>query len=161
MSAPDSREMRPLPPHYVLCFGCGGEHPTGLHLAVVGGGRRVEGSFEVTEHHQGAPGLAHGGVLAAAVDEAMGFLLWLLAVPAVTAHLEVDYRRPVPVGTRLHLEGEVERVEGRKIRTRMTARMDGEIAVEARALFIAVGVEHFRAHAERAGVLEPERPYNP
>ena len=32
-----------------------------------------------------------------ALDEALGALNWLLLVPAVTARLEVDFRRPVPV----------------------------------------------------------------
>lgn len=155
-----AESLRPLPSHYARCFGCGRDHPTGLHLAVAGGGRRVRGSFLVTEHHQGAPGLAHGGVISAAVDEAMGFLLWLLATPAVTAHLEVDFRRPVPVGTRLELEGEVERVEGRKIFGRMTGRVEGQVVVEARALFVMVGAEHFRRYAERTGETV-ERPYNP
>lgn len=125
---------------------------------MAGGEKSVRGSFLVTEHHQGAPGLAHGGVIAAAVDEAMGFLLWLLATPAVTAHMEVDYRRPVPVGSRLDLEGEVERVEGRKIFARMTGRIDGEVAVEARALFVKVGVDHFQPYQ---GAERVERPYNP
>jgi len=50
--------LRPLPSHYNHCFGCGREHPTGLHLLMEGGGREVRGSFTVTEHHQGAPMLA-------------------------------------------------------------------------------------------------------
>lgn len=158
MATEPSEPLRPLPSHYEHCFGCGRAHPTGLHLRMSGGGLRVEGSFLVTEHHQGAPGLAHGGVVAAAVDEAMGYLLWLLATPAVTVHLEVDYRRPVPVGTRLRLEGEVERVEERKIFARMTGTVDGEVAVESRALFLKVGMEHFRPYI---GGETVERPYNP
>lgn len=152
--------LRPLPSHYERCFGCGQRHPTGLRLTMSGRGRRVEGSFLVTEHHQGAPGLAHGGVVAAAVDEAMGFLLWLVGRPAVTAHLEVDFRRPVPVGSRLDLAGEVERVDGRKIYAAMTGRIDGEVAVESKAVFVKVGAEHFRPHMERVGeTVEPA--YNP
>jgi Thioesterase superfamily len=91
--------FRPLPSHYDRCFGCGRDHPTGLHLEMWGldDELRVRGSFTVTEHHQGAPGLAHGGVISAAVDEGMGYLLWLVGSPAVTARLEVDFRRPVPV----------------------------------------------------------------
>jgi acyl-coenzyme A thioesterase PaaI-like protein len=73
---------------------------------------QVRGSFTVTEHHQGAPGLAHGGVTSAAVDEGMGYLLWLVGSPAVTARLEVDFRRPVPVGSGLDLQ---DRREGRRI----------------------------------------------
>jgi hypothetical protein len=92
--------FRPLPSHYDRCFGCGRDHPTGLHLKMWGldDELRVPGSFTVTEHHQGALGLAHGGVISATVDEGMGYLLWLVGSPAVTARLEVDFRRPVPVG---------------------------------------------------------------
>ncbi len=153
-----SREFRPLPSHYDHCFGCGREHPTGLHLRMEGGGREVRGSFVVGEHHQGAPMLAHGGVIAAAVDEGMGYLLWLLRHPAVTGHLEIDFLRPVPVGTTLVLHGRLEKIEGRKIFTRMTAAIDGEPAVEARAIYIKVGLDHFQPHL--AG--EPfDTPYNP
>ncbi|HEX9822817.1 MAG TPA: PaaI family thioesterase [Actinomycetota bacterium] len=153
-----AEELRPLPSHYDHCFGCGREHPTGLHMRMEGGGREVRGRFTVTEHHQGAPMLAHGGVIAAAMDEGMGYLLWLLQHPAVTGHLEVDYRRPVPVGTELELHGVLEKVEGRKIYTRMTGTIDGKLAVEARAVYIKVGLEHFQPY------LRDERfdnPYNP
>jgi acyl-coenzyme A thioesterase PaaI-like protein len=155
--------LHPLPSHYSRCFGCGRDHPTGLKMKMAGAENRVKGSFLVTEHHQGAPGLAHGGVLSAAVDEAMGYLLWLLAAPAVTAHLEVNFRRPVPVGSYLQLEGELERVEGRKIFAQMTGSLDGQIAVEASAIFIKVGVEHFTPHIEKAGLKidQFENPYNP
>lgn len=153
--------MRPLASHYQHCFGCGSEHPTGLHIEMYGGGERVEGSFVVGEHHQGAPGLAHGGVIAAAMDEGMGYLLHLVASPAVTAHLEVDYRRPVPVGSMLHMVGVLEKVEGRKIFGRMTGTVDGEVVVEATALFIKVGIEHFVPHAERFGAAMARNPYNP
>jgi acyl-coenzyme A thioesterase PaaI-like protein len=122
---------------------------------------RVHGSFTVTEHHQGAPGLAHGGVVAAAVDEGMGYLLWLVQSPAVTAHLEIDYRRPVPVGSRLELEGHVERVEGRKIFASMQGHVNGDLAVEAKALYLKVEVEHFIPHAQRMGERMADRPYNP
>jgi acyl-coenzyme A thioesterase PaaI-like protein len=122
---------------------------------------RVRGTFTVNEHHQGAPGLAHGGVISAAMDEGMGYLLWLVQKPAVTAHLEVDYRRPLPVGSRLELEGRVDRMEGRKIFASMEGRMDGEVVVEAKALFLKVGVKHFIQHAERMGERIAERPYNP
>lgn len=154
-------EFRPLPSHYDRCFGCGPAHPTGLHMEMSGAGLRVKGSFLVTEHHQGAPGLAHGGVVAAAMDEGMGFLLWQLQTMAVTAHLEIDFRRPVPMGARLEMEGEVERLDGRKIFARMTGKVGEELCVEAKALFLMVGVEHFQPHAQKVGVTRMERTYNP
>jgi acyl-coenzyme A thioesterase PaaI-like protein len=124
-------------------------------------GLRVRGWFKVTEHHQGAPGLAHGGVISAAVDEGMGYLLWLVGSPAVTANLQVDFRRPVPVGSRLELDGRVDQVRGRKIWASMEGRVDGEVAVEARALYLKVDLEHFLPHARRMGERLAERPYNP
>lgn len=155
--------FRLLPSHYDRCFGCGRDHPTGLHLEMWGLDEklRVRGSFTVTEHHQGAPGLAHGGVVSAAVDEGMGYLLWLVGGPAVTARLEVDFRRPVPVDSRLELEARIDRQEERKIWASLEGRVDGEVMVEARALYVMVGLEHFTPHAERMGERPAERPYNP
>ena len=61
-----------VPSHYGHCFGCGELHPTGLHLvAHVGEGATITAEFTVTENHQGAPGLAHGGLLSLAFDEAL------------------------------------------------------------------------------------------
>ena len=140
-----------VPSHYTRCFGCGEDSPQGLHVRVVAGaGMDVHGVFEVTEHHQGAPGLAHGGLLSAAFDETLGALNWLLATPAVTARLEVDFKRPVPVGSTLHIDAEIIAVKGRKIYSRATGHLngaDGEIAVMASALFLAVGIEHYQKHS--------------
>jgi len=139
-----------IPSHYRWCFGCGTEHPTGLHMRITAGeGLTVVGDFLVTEHHQGAPGLAHGGLLTAAVDEILGSLNWLLAGPAVTGRLECDFRRPVPVGTRLHIDAEIVGVKGRKVFTRAIGRLDGRdglVAISAAALFVQVPLEHFVAH---------------
>lgn len=139
-----------LPPQFPTCFGCGTDHPTGLRLEVsVGAGLTVWASFDVGELHQGAPGLAHGGLLAAAFDDVLGSLLQVLGTPAVTARLETDYRLPVPVGSRLHLAAECTGVDGRKIWARGEARLggpDGPLALTAAALFVAVPLEHFGEH---------------
>lgn len=133
--------------HYGQCFGCGLDHPTGLHLSVIAGdGLTADAEFTVTVHHQGAPGLAHGGVLTAAFDETLGSLNWLLRSPAVTGRLETDFVRPVPVGATLYIHAEVVAVAGRKVYTRAEGRLgsaDGPVAVTASALFVSVGLEHF------------------
>jgi acyl-coenzyme A thioesterase PaaI-like protein len=149
-----------LDPHYARCFGCGERHPTGLHLRVtVGDGVTVTGEFVVTEDHQGAPGLAHGGLLTAAFDEALGSLMWLLRTPTVTARLETDFLRPVPVGSTLHIVAVASAVKGRKVFAEAVGRLggpDGEIAVRARALFVQVELAHFTAHG-RAEDIEAVR----
>ncbi len=140
-----------IPSHYRWCFGCGAEASTGLHMRVTAGeGLTVVGDFLVSEHHQGAPGLAHGGVLTAAIDEVLGSLNWLLAGPAVTGRLECDFRRPVPIGARLHIDAEVVGVQGRKVFTRAIGRLDGpdgRPAISAAAMFIQVPLEHFLKYA--------------
>ncbi|MFF8035036.1 MULTISPECIES: PaaI family thioesterase [unclassified Streptomyces] len=151
--------------HYGQCFGCGGEQPHGLHLeARAGAGVSITAEFTVQSAHQGAPGLAHGGVLATALDETLGSLNWLLRTIAVTGRLETDFVRPVPVGTVLHLEAEVTAVAGRKIYCTAAGRIggpEGPVAVRADALFIEVAVDHFVDHGReeeiRAALSDPDQ----
>ena len=78
-----------IPSHFGHCFGCGELHESGLHLvAIAGSGLDLTGKFTVTDKHQGAPGLAHGGLLSLAFDEALGKLMWLIRTPAVTGRLD-------------------------------------------------------------------------
>lgn len=134
-----------LPSHYDMCYGCGRGHPAGLHMTVTAGERSVHATFEVTRDHQGAPGLAHGGLLSTAFDEALGALNWLLLTPAVTARLETDFKRPVPVGSVLHIDAWLVGQSGRKVYTRAVGRLgeDGPVALTASALFLQVPLAHF------------------
>jgi len=140
-----------IPSHFKHCFGCGDLHPTGLHLvARVGQGLDLTAQFTVTENHQGAPGLAHGGLLSLAFDEALGKLMWLLRAPAVTARLETDFLRPVPMGSVLFISAAIVGQVGRKVYSEAIGRLDGpdgEIAVRAASLFVIVPMKHFLENA--------------
>jgi acyl-coenzyme A thioesterase PaaI-like protein len=139
----------PVPSHYARCFACG-DDTAGLQMQVVAGeGVTVTAEFTVTERHQGAPGLAHGGLLAAAFDEALGSLQWLLQVPSVTAALETDFLLPVPVGSTVHIDASVVGRAGRKIWSAAQGRLDGPegpVVVTASALFVVVPIDHFAQH---------------
>ena len=66
--------------------------------------------------HCGAPGVAHGGIQAALLDEAMGMAIQTGSEEeayVVTAEFKLRYRRPVPVGEPLVVRGELQRREGR------------------------------------------------
>lgn len=151
-------EGQEIPSHYDRCYGCGSRHPAGLHMRVVAGDRSVHAVFEVTDMHQGAPGLAHGGLLSTAFDEALGALNWLLLVPAVTARLEVDFRRPVPVGSVLHIDAHLVGQVGRKVYTHALGRLGegGPVALTASALFLQVPLEHFQDHGRPEDVRAAE-----
>ena len=143
-----------IPSHFGHCFGCGELHPTGLHLvAQVGDGQNLTAVFTVTENHQGAPGLAHGGLLSLAFDEALGKLMWLIRSPAVTARLETDFLLPVPIGTELHIRAEITGQVNRKVYTSAEGHLgslDGPVAVRASALFVIVPMKHFMENAPKA-----------
>lgn len=166
-----------IPSHFGHCFGCGELHPTGLHLiARAGEGLNLTAEFTVTENHQGAPGLAHGGMLSLAFDEALGKLMWLLRAPAVTARLETDFLKPVPIGTRLHISAQITGRVNRKVYTSAEGRLEspaGEMAVRASALFVIVPMTHFftkapteyleyiKAHPELLAFVDPDFEINP
>ena len=166
-----------LPSHFKHCFGCGDLHPTGLHLtAIVEEGLEISAQFTVTENHQGAPGLAHGGLLSLAFDEALGKLMWLLRAPAVTARLETDFLLPVPIGTTLFISARIVGQQGRKVYSVAEGRIggvDGPIATRAASLFVIVPMKHFlenapaeyiaaiRSNPELMAFVDPEFNINP
>jgi acyl-coenzyme A thioesterase PaaI-like protein len=166
-----------IPSHFGHCFGCGELHPTGLHLVAHAGlGANLTAEFTVTENHQGAPGLAHGGILSLAFDEALGKLMWLIRAPAVTARLETDFLKPVPMGSTLHITAEITGQVNRKVYTSAEGRLDspdGPLAVRASALYVIVPMNHFMTnapkeylayiskHPELLAFVEPDFEINP
>jgi acyl-coenzyme A thioesterase PaaI-like protein len=127
--------------HHELCFGCGQANLFGLQLEMEPSpDSGVDGRFFVKQDHQGPPSYAHGGVMAAALDEAMALVLLAEGTSAVTARLEVDLLAPAPVGTFVRVEAELEESDARTLRLRARARSEdgGELAV-ARGVFVRVG----------------------
>jgi acyl-coenzyme A thioesterase PaaI-like protein len=119
------------------CFGCGEANPEGLRIQFRVEGRRVTGEFETRQAHQGFPGLAHGGIAAAAIDEAMGWAMYAAGAWAMTARLQVRYRRPLPLGERLEVSAEVVRDRGRWLEAEGRLRIvGGPLVAEAKAVFI-------------------------
>jgi acyl-coenzyme A thioesterase PaaI-like protein len=123
--------------HHNLCFGCGQANLFGLQLELEphsGGG--VEGRFFCKQDHQGPPGFAHGGVVAAALDEAMALLLRDREISALTARLEVDLLAPVPVGTFVTLRAELRDHGERKLELSAEAVVEQATVARARGLFL-------------------------
>ena len=138
-----------LPPHYPTCFGCGPEAQAGLHLQVRMEGEEVVADYAFGDVHSGAPGIAHGGTVAALVDDLLGYALYLVREPGVTRRLEVDYLKPVLVGTPYVVRGRVDRRDGRKIFTSCEAvGPDGVAVFRATGLFIVVTLSHFAVGQE-------------
>jgi acyl-coenzyme A thioesterase PaaI-like protein len=82
--------------HHDLCFGCGLANVFGLHLELerAADGDGVAGRFFVKQDHQGEPGVAHPGVVSAALEEALA-----LAAGEHPRRLVVEHSSAAPVGT--------------------------------------------------------------
>ena len=134
-----------IPPHHdPRCWGCG-DNPIGLALPVPGeeGAERYSALVRFDERHQGGPGLAHGGVVGAALDEACGLLATWHRFPTVTARIDIRFRKPVQINRDLRLAARVIESRGRKIHVRGTLQRAEELLAEADADFIHVPLQHF------------------
>lgn len=93
-----------------MCFICGLENPIGLHLHIYETEPGVvETTYFAPDHFQGYPGVLHGGIVAAIVDEIAGRSL-MGSDPMnprfmFTAKMEVKYRKNVPIGRELKIIG--------------------------------------------------------
>ncbi|UCC52642.1 MAG: PaaI family thioesterase [Anaerolineaceae bacterium] len=129
--------MRQLPEHG-SCFICGSENPKGLGIrwhAGEDGSISTEVTLAMTE--QGPPGHAHGGALAAILDEIMGTAAWQAGYMVMAANLNIDFRQPVPLGVPLQVTGSVTGQEGRKVYTRADIRLpNGQVATVGKGLFV-------------------------
>jgi acyl-coenzyme A thioesterase PaaI-like protein len=103
-------EARQRQPNSKHCFICGMENPVGLHLHIYETGPgEVESTYLAPDHFQGYPGVLHGGIVAALIDEISGRAQMgsdpLNPRFMFTAKLEVKYRRNVPIGKQLKVIG--------------------------------------------------------
>jgi acyl-coenzyme A thioesterase PaaI-like protein len=128
--------------HHDLCFGCGIANVFGLQMELERAGEgRVEGRFFVKQDHQGPPGIAHGGIIGAALDEAMALCVHAEGVTAVTRSFAVDLHAPVPIGEFVQVEAHVaDRDENRLVLRASASGHDEErrLLAEAEAVFAPV-----------------------
>jgi len=113
------------------CFVCGPDNPIGLKLRFFPAGEGIRAEFTPSELHVGYEGLIHGGILAALIDDALANVWFLRGQEAVTAKIEVRFRREVRPGDRLVVSAaETGRKAGLRIARAEITRADGEIVVD-------------------------------
>ena len=105
-------------------------------------GQRVTATFVPRRAHQGFHGLMSGGLLAAIFD-CLTYRVVLLegVVAAVTARIEVDYRRPIPLGRRLTFEASLEQRRGRVFEIVASARLGEDVAGQGRVVYVEIPVD--------------------
>jgi len=116
-----------------------------LELRAAEEGMRVHGRVRFGSAYEGAPGCVHGGWIAAAFDEALGFAQSLSAQPGMTGTLKVRYCKPTPIHTDLRMECWVDRVDGRKVFARGTLHAGDAVTAESEGIFISIDPSRIQA----------------
>ena len=127
-------------PNSSMCFVCGRDNPIGLHLHFYQDEREgVRASFTPQEQHQGFPGVMHGGLVTALLDETIGLTAIAQDFWCMTAKLDVRIRKPVPIGVPLEIKGEIVSMKSRLLEGRGEIRLpDGSLAAEAHGTFLRI-----------------------
>ncbi len=142
--------MKPIPEHG-RCFVCGTENPhsIGIQWYAQDDGT-VLGRIALVEAQQGPPGHAHGGALAALLDEAMGAAAWRARSKLVCVNLSIDYRRPVPLGQRITITAYVAEQKERTVYTHGGILLpDGSTATIGKGVYVLA--EHLFENARWFG----------
>jgi acyl-coenzyme A thioesterase PaaI-like protein len=92
---------------------------------------------------EGAPGRAHGGIVAAVFDDVTGFVIGQLREPAFTGELTVRYVAPVPVEVPLEMRARLDRRERRKLFISAEARDGDQVVATCHAIYITVDPTKF------------------
>ena len=140
------------------CFACGTLNTGGLHLDLHVDGERCWTDLEIPERFQGWDEIAHGGIVATILDEVMAWSLVDADSWGLTARLSVAFKRPVPLGQPIHVEGWITESRRRVITTagRMVAGGSGEVLATAEAIYVAATDDRKRELKERYGYRDPE-----
>jgi uncharacterized protein (TIGR00369 family) len=97
----------------------------------------VEAQVSFDSSKEGPPGYAHGGAVAAVLDEAMGTACFEAGRVGFTVTMTVNYRAGAPLNQPLRVAASVERTEGRKTFTwAALTNVDGQLIADATGIFI-------------------------
>jgi len=118
------------------CFGCSASNPAGLRLTFTRRGDSVRVRHTIADHFHGAPGIAHGGIVATLLDEvSCAAMFFVRGQMVVTGELSVRYERPCPVGRPLELEAHVTREHPRYLVVEAEVRDDGQVLARSHGKF--------------------------
>ena len=141
-----------------MCFVCGRQNPVGLKLKFYedADSREVRVDFTVSDAYQGYPGVVHGGIVSAILDEVSGRAVMMGENEErlmATLRLTVRFRRPTPTETPLTAVGWVRQIGGIGAKVAGEIRLaDGSVTADCESL-LTDPPEEFR---ER---WQDEKPY--
>jgi acyl-coenzyme A thioesterase PaaI-like protein len=120
------------------CFACGPDNPHGLHMVFEYGDGTARCVVTPGQRFGGWSSIMHGGIVATLLDEAMAHAAIAAGIRAVTARIEVRFRKPVPTTQALIAEGKVLGQRGRVLDVEGTLTLeDGTMLAQSHAKFVA------------------------
>jgi uncharacterized protein (TIGR00369 family) len=130
--------------HYPFCWGCSlGTGGLEFEWRAVSD-TALQAEYVVAERYGGPPGMAHGGIVSALLDEACSQVVQPTLSPAVTARLDVRFLAPVPVEEPVRIAAELVAAEERRATAEGTIQeATGLLLAHARAELVLVRPEHF------------------
>lgn len=121
----------------------GADNPASVDVQVSFDDDTVVARVVLRKMFEGAPGRAHGGIVAAAFDDVTGFVIGRVKEPAFTGELTVRYVAPVPVDEPLEMRAWLRDREGRKLFIDGEARAGDTIVATCKAIYITVDPSRF------------------
>jgi len=125
------------------CVVSGRANPMGIAARLWREGDEAVCQVTLGEAFEGAPGRAHGGIVASLIDETMGLVISMARTPAYTGRLTVTYRAPTPVGQLLEVRSRLADRSGRKLTITAELKAGGTLLAQGEGLFIAVDPNDF------------------
>jgi len=129
-------------------------NPLAPPLRLAREGNAITGDVWFGAAYEGPPGCVHGGWIAAAFDEFLGFVMSATGNPGMTGTLTIVYRSPTPLKTDLRFVAGDWRTEGRKTIARGELYAGERLCAEAEGIFIAI---HHTKFAELLAARERKR----
>jgi uncharacterized protein (TIGR00369 family) len=122
---------------HAQCFACSESHPCGLKLRFQLSEQQVVWTcVTIGKQFQGYEGYVHGGIIATILDAAMTHYFLLRGQAALTAHMDIRYKRPLAPGQEIRVEAFLlkEHLPLYELRSRMT--VDSKLIASAKGRFM-------------------------
>jgi uncharacterized protein (TIGR00369 family) len=123
-----------------MCFACGKDNPISLKLDFsLVDEDTAQTYFTPDKLHQGYNEIMHGGLVTTLLDEAMAKVLELNEIIAVTGEMKTRFKKPVSIGQKLQIIGEIkDNYHSLYFTEARLVDEEGEILAEAEAKFMKV-----------------------
>jgi acyl-coenzyme A thioesterase PaaI-like protein len=96
----------------------------------------ISAKYIIDDCYQGYPGIAQGGIIATLLDSAMTNCLFCRGICAMTAQLNIRYRKPVKVGQPLTVEAVLRNKHGRLYELSARIMQAGSLRAVSTAKFL-------------------------